>query len=113
MLFNMTCGSEMELQITSNTYPNLTAAQYIYMPLTVEPLAVFLRTSYAGGAELCAYYRADQTGDFTMRVSLDASAQTRLYDLREDTLVLLAQGMSAGAPAALECTILGVKKQWQ
>lgn len=110
MILNWIYGTEMELEITTKTYTGIEAYQLIEMPLTVTPLAVLLRTSAGGKAELCAYYRADQDGAYTMRASAgDAPAYSRLHTDLGDALMLTCSGGTAAQPASLECVALGVK----
>ena len=69
MIFNWIYGTELEMEAVTKTYSDITEYSIFHLPLTVSPLAVILRTSAGDDAELCTYYRADQNGDFTLRVS--------------------------------------------
>lgn len=111
MILNWTYGMEMQLGLAAKTYTGIENSRSVEMPLTLTPLAIFLRTSAGGNAELCAYYRTDQDGEYTMRVSAGGSAaHTRLQYELDDILMLNCTGGTMAQPASLECCILGVKR---
>lgn len=111
MILNWNYGMEMGLELVSKTFTAIESNQSLEMPLTVTPLAIFLRTSAGGNAELCAYYRTDQAGDYTMRASAGgAAAYTRLSFEMSSFLMLHCTGGTMAQPATLECIVLGVKR---
>lgn len=111
MIFNWTYGMEANLDLAARTYTGIESTQTLSVPLTLVPLAILLRTSSGGNAELCAYYRADQDGEYTLRVSVGATTgRTRLDYIIGDTMTLTCSGGTAAQPASLECIVLGVKQ---
>ena len=111
MIFNWIYGTELEMEAVTKTYSDITEYSIFHLPLTVSPLAVILRTSAGDDAELCTYYRADQNGDFTLRVSQGSCpVSSRMYAELEETLMLTCSGGTAALPATLESITLGVKR---
>lgn len=111
MIFNCIYGTELEMEAATKTYSNITEYAIYHLPLTVSPLAVILRTSAGNDAELCTYYRADQDGNFTLRVSQgQCPASSRMYAELEESLMLTCSGGTTALPATLECIVLGVKR---
>ena len=102
---------EMGLDIAARTYTGIDSTRSIELPLTLTPLAIFLRTTVSGNAELCAYYRADQSWAYTMRVSTGGTeGRTRFDYSLPNSIMLMCSGGTSAQPASLECVILGVKK---
>ena len=111
MIFNWIYGTELEMEAVTKTYSDITEYSIFHLPLTVSPLAVILRTSAGDDAELSPYYRADQNGDVTLRVSQGSCpVSSRMYAELEETLMLTCSGGTAALPATLECITLGVKR---
>lgn len=111
MIFNWNYGMEMGLTLVSKTYAGIDSAHSLEMPLTLNPVAILLRTSAGEDAELCVYCRADLDDAYTLRSSAGSAAlHTRLEQELETHLVLSCTGATADLPASVECTILGVKK---
>ncbi|MEA5058931.1 hypothetical protein SDC9_198576 [bioreactor metagenome] len=111
MILNWTYGMEMHLDVAAKTFTGIEDSQLLEMPLTLLPVAVFLRTSAGGNAELRGYYRTDQDAEFTMRVSTGGeSAGTQMYAALDNALLLSCSGGAPSQPASVECTILGVKQ---
>ena len=82
MIFNWIYGTELEMEAVTKTYSDITE-----------------------------YSRADQNGDFTLRVSQGSCpVSSRMYAELEETLMLTCSGGTAALPATLECITLGVKR---
>lgn len=111
MILNWNYGMEMGMQLATKTFTGIESSQSLQMPLTVIPLFILLRTSAGGSAELCAYYRAEPLGDYTLRTSAGgAGVRTRLESEWDTYLRLGCNGGTMAQPATLECTVLGVKR---
>lgn len=111
MILNWLCGLEMGLATQTQTFDKLEGLSYLDMQLEVTPLVILLRTSCGTQAELCAYCRADQDGEFTMLASLGEGAATaRMYSYLGDNLCISCNGGTAEQPASLECLVLGVEE---
>ena len=103
----------MELDVSTNTYSNLTEYQVIEMPITVTPLTIILKTTAGGAVDICTYYRSDQDDDFTLCYDgSDSGAYARLVSSSGETydsLLISCNGVSTSQPATLECIVMGVK----
>ena len=110
MIFNWICGAELGLETVSKTFSGIETFQYLDVPLDITPLFVLLQTSAGGYSELCAYYRDDQDGQFTMCVSAGGTQiSARMYSVN-DLLRISCSGGTVAQPARVDCVIVGVRQ---
>ena len=110
MIFNWIYGMEMDLGTASKTFSGVQAYSVLEMELTVNPLVILMRTTAGGVSDLCAYYRTDPDGSFSLRASDgQGDAYCRLVSCVEGELLLSCSGATAEQPANIECIALGVK----